>query len=111
MNRLAAAIAFGVVVILLSAAAQAQTADDLKAELAAKNAYISKLERRIRQLESQPARSSQPPPTPMGIAPVGGRPPAVPSAAAGVAVAPPPAVVHLPSRRQRRPTTRKWSVR
>ena len=80
MNRLAAAIAFGVVVILLGAAAQAQTADDLKAELAAKKAYISKLERRIRQLESQPARSSQPPPTPMVIAPVGGRPPAVPSA-------------------------------
>jgi hypothetical protein len=94
MNRRAAAVAITCGGILLGGAAQAQTADDLKAELAAKNAYISKLERRIRQLESQKARAAQPPgPAPTVITPIGGGPPVVPSAPAGVAVAPPPVAV------------------
>jgi hypothetical protein len=94
MSRLTVGAAIACGTILLGATAQAQTADDLKAQLAAKSAYISKLERRIRQLESRPPRAAQPPgPAPTVITPVGHGPPVVPSAPAGVAVAPPPAVV------------------
>jgi uncharacterized coiled-coil protein SlyX len=81
MNRLAASLAIGCGAALFATTANAETVDDLKRELAAKKAYIAKLERRLRDLEQ---RSSAPKPT-LVTAPVAPPPPRV-----AVAPAPPP---------------------
>jgi len=61
MRRLAAFVAIICTTVLAVAAARAQTLDDLKAELAAKKADVTKLERRIRQMEGQtPAHGGVP---------------------------------------------------
>jgi len=61
MRRLAAFVAIICTTVLAVAAARAETLDDLKAELAAKKADVTKLERRIRQMEGQtPAHGGVP---------------------------------------------------
>src|SRR5262245_34397738 len=81
MNRLIATLAMASVAALFAPTANAETVDDLKRELAAKKAYIAKLERRLRDLEKRP-----PAPRPTLVtAPVAPPPPRV-----GVAPAPPP---------------------
>ena len=81
MNRLAATLAMACAAALFATTANAETVDDLKRELAAKKAYIAKLERRLRDLEQRPPA---PKPT-LVTAPVVLPPPRVP-----VAAAPPP---------------------
>jgi hypothetical protein len=54
MNRLTASLATACAVALFSTTANAETVDELKRELAAKRAYIAKLERRLRDLEQRP---------------------------------------------------------
>ena len=67
---------------MLATTANAQTVEQLKRELAAKNAQISKLERRLRELESRQPAAEKPT---LITAPVATVPAAVP-----VAAAPPP---------------------
>jgi len=81
MNRLAASLAIACGAALFATTANAETVDELKRELAAKKAYIAKLERRLRDLEQ---RSPAPKPT-LVTAPVAPPPPRV-----AVAPAPPP---------------------
>jgi hypothetical protein len=81
MNRLAASLAIGCAALLFATTANAETVEDLKRELAAKKAYIAKLERRLRDLEQRPPA---PKPT-LVTAPVAPPPPRV-----AVAPAPPP---------------------
>ena len=47
-------------VVLFATAAKAETLEELKRELAAKKAYISKLERRVRDLEKRPPAGEPP---------------------------------------------------
>src|SRR5437899_2115142 len=54
MNRLAASLAMACAAALFATIANAETVEDLKRELAAKKAYIAKLERRLRDLEQRP---------------------------------------------------------
>jgi hypothetical protein len=73
MRRLATFVAFTCATVLAVAAAPANTLDDLKAELAAKKADVTKLERRIRQMQGQAPAKGLP-----FVAPVAGateRPP------------------------------------
>ena len=53
MSRVPASLALAFAAILFSFAAKSETVDSLKAELAAKKAYIAKLQKRIRALETQ----------------------------------------------------------
>jgi hypothetical protein len=55
MSRVPASLALAFAAILFSFAAKSETVDSLKAELAAKKAYIAKLQKRIRALETQPS--------------------------------------------------------
>ncbi len=54
MSRVPASLALALATILFSVSANAETVNSLRAELAAKKAYIAKLEKRIRALEAQP---------------------------------------------------------
>jgi uncharacterized coiled-coil protein SlyX len=54
MNRLAASFAIACGAALFATTANAQTVEELKRELAAKKAYITKLEQRLRALEKRP---------------------------------------------------------
>ena len=81
MNRLAASLAMACAAALFATIANAETVEDLKRELAAKKAYIAKLERRLRDLEQRPPA---PKPT-LVTAPV-----APPAPGVAVAPAPPP---------------------
>jgi hypothetical protein len=82
MRRLASLVALTCATVLAAAPAPAKTLDDLKAELAAKQADVGKLERRIRQMEGQaPPKAGAPP---LFVAPVAGpttRPPSTAVAA------------------------------
>jgi hypothetical protein len=60
MSQLITIIAVICGVALFSAAVKAETVEDLKRELATRKAYISKLERRVRELESRPSRVAAP---------------------------------------------------
>jgi uncharacterized coiled-coil protein SlyX len=80
MMRLAASLAIACGAALFATTASAETVDDLKRELAAKKAYIAKLERRLRDLEQRPRA-----PRPTLTAPVAPPPPRL-----AVAPAPPP---------------------
>jgi hypothetical protein len=81
MNRWAASLAVACWVSLFATAVNAETVDELKRELAAKKAYIAKLEQRLRDLEKRP-----PAPKPTLVTP----PVSPASARAPVAAAPPP---------------------
>jgi len=81
MNRLTGSLAIACAAALFATTANAQNVDELKRELAAKKAYIAKLEQRLRDLEKRPP---SPKPT-LVTAPVVLPPPRVP-----VAAAPPP---------------------
>jgi hypothetical protein len=78
MNRLTASLAIACGAALFATTANAETVDELKRELAAKKAYIAKLERRLRDLEKHPPA---PKPT-LVTAPVAPPLPRVPVAAA-----------------------------
>jgi len=82
MKRWAASIAIACGAALLATGANAQTVEQLKRELAAKKAQISKLERRLRELEKRQTAAEKPP---VVAAPVATVPAAVP-----VVAAPPP---------------------
>src|SRR2546430_148693 len=74
------------------AAARAETLDDLKAELAAKKADVAKLERRIRQLETQ-RPGGVPTAAQAGVPPLvvaTGTGPSTPPPGPALAAAPPP---------------------
>ena len=81
MNRLAVSLAIACAAALFATTANAETVEDLKRDLAAKKAYIAKLERRLRDLEKRPAAVR---PT-LVTAPV-----APPPSRVAVAAAPPP---------------------
>ena len=55
MNCFAASLAIACAAAMFATTANADTVEDLKHELAAKKAYIAKLERRLRDLEKRPA--------------------------------------------------------
>ena len=55
MKRLAVSLAIACAAALFATTANAETVEDLKRDLAAKKAYIAKLERRLRDLEKRPA--------------------------------------------------------
>ena len=78
MNGLAASFAIACGAALLATAANAQTVEQLKRELAAKKAQISRLERRLRELEKRPPAAERPT---LVTAPVATVPAAVPVAA------------------------------
>jgi uncharacterized coiled-coil protein SlyX len=82
VSRLGASVAIVCATALVATAAQAQTVDELKRELAVKKAYISKLEKRLRELERRPARVEP--------VPIGAPAPAVAAAPARVPPPPPP---------------------
>ena len=82
MKRWAASFAIACGAALLATAANAQTVEQLKRELAAKKAQISKLEQRLRELEKRQPAAEKPP---VVTAPVATVPAAVP-----VVAAPPP---------------------
>src|SRR5262245_62303460 len=73
MSRLTSSLAIACAAALFATTANAQNVDDLKRELAAKKAYIAKLERRLRDLEQRPPA---PKPT-LVTAPVAPPPPRV----------------------------------
>jgi hypothetical protein len=73
MSRLTPSFAIACGAALFSTTANAETVEDLKRELAAKKAYIAKLERRLRDLEQRPPA---PKPT-LVTAPVAPPPPRV----------------------------------
>jgi hypothetical protein len=81
MKRLAVSLAIACAAALFATTANAETVEDLKRDLAAKKAYIAKLERRLRDLEKRPAAVR---PT-LVTAPV-----APPPSRVAVAAAPPP---------------------
>src|SRR5262249_18891762 len=81
MNRLTASLAIACAAALFATTANAETVEDLKRELAAKKAYIAKLERHLRDLEKGPAALR----ATLVAAPVAPPPPRV-----SVAAAPPP---------------------
>ena len=81
MSCFAASLAIACAVAMFATTANADTVEDLKHELAAKKAYIAKLERRLRDLEQRPPA---PKPT-LVTAPV-----APPAPGVAVAPAPPP---------------------
>jgi hypothetical protein len=78
MNRLTASLAIACAAVLFATTGNAETVEDLKRELAAKKAYIAKLQQRLRDLEKRPAA---PRPT-LVTAPVAPSPSRVPVAAA-----------------------------
>jgi hypothetical protein len=80
MNCFAASLPIACAAAMFATTASADTVEDLKYELAAKKAYIAKLERRLRDLEKRAALR----PTPV-MAPV-----APPPSRVAVAAAPPP---------------------
>src|SRR4029077_1158698 len=82
MKRLAASLAIACAAAMFATTANAETVEDLKRELAAKKAYIAKLEQRLRDREKRPPA---PGPT-LVTAPVV----AVPPPTVAVAPAPPP---------------------
>jgi len=73
MNRLVTIIAVTCGIALFSAVVKAETVEELKHELAVRKAYISKLERRVHELEKRPSRIAAPvaaiPARPSGLAP------------------------------------------
>jgi hypothetical protein len=77
MNRLAVSLPMACAVALFATTGNAETLADLKRELAAKKAYISKLERRLRHLEQRPSAPKPmlvtaplaPPPPRVAVAP------------------------------------------
>jgi hypothetical protein len=73
MNRLVTIIAVTCGIALFSAVVKAETVEELKHELAVRKAYISKLERRVHELEKRPSRITAPvaaiPARPSGLAP------------------------------------------
>src|SRR5262249_40129845 len=81
MNRLAASLLLACAAALFATTANAETVEDLRRDLAAKKAYIAKLERRLRDLEQLPR-----PPKPTLVT----APPAPPPPRVAVAPAPPP---------------------
>ena len=83
MNRFAASFAIACGAALLATGANAQTVEQLKRELAAKKAQISKLERRLRELEKRQTAAEKPPAVTVPVV-------AVPAAVPVVAAPPPP---------------------
>ena len=78
MSRVPAGFALAFATILFSVSANAETVENLEVELAAKDAYIAKLQKRIRALEVQ--SSVQRNATPISTAPVAIMPPVAPIA-------------------------------
>ena len=81
MNCFAASLAIACTAAMFATTANADTVEDLKHELAAKKAYIAKLERRLRDLEKRPAALR---PTLVTV------PVASPPSRVAIAAAPPP---------------------
>ncbi len=92
MSRSVAILSAALAVGLLSTSADAQSVAELKAELAAKEAQVAKLKKRVRELEQSPPSLIQPAPV---AAPVGVR-------------AGPPPPVRLPTMTRR---NARWNAR